>query len=128
MRRWTWIGVTLLVIAAGVAIGVGAYHAGYTNGLEHTGRAVEVVREYGRGGFFPFGLFLFPLFFIGLFLLIRAAFWGRRWGGPGPGPGPWGDYEEWRRGRQAMFEDWHRRQHEQGSGDHPSAGGEPASA
>jgi len=71
--------------------------------------------------------YAFPLIFFFLFLfVIRAAFWGRRWGGPGRwGPGS-GDHGEWRKGRGAMFEDWHRRQHEQASGDHPSAGGEPA--
>jgi hypothetical protein len=25
-----------------------------------------------------------------------------------------------------MFDEWHRRQHDQASGDHPGAGGEPA--
>jgi hypothetical protein len=123
MRRGAWIAALVLVVLAGIAIGVGAYNAGVSHGLEQTGRAVEVVRV-GRGyGFFPFGFFLFPLFFFGLFFLIRSAFWGRRghghWeAGPG-GPGQWG------RGRE-MFDEWHRRQHEQGTGDQPGAGGEPA--
>ena len=128
MRRWMWIGALILVILGGIAIGVSAYNAGVSHGLEQTGRAVEVVRVVGHG-YFPFGLFLFPLFFIGLILLIRGAFGRRRWGGPGPGdsgPGHWGP-GGWSN-RQAMFEDWHRRQHEQGTGDHPGSGGEPASA
>ncbi len=124
MRRWTWIGVSLLVILGAIIIAVGAYNAGVTHGLEHTGRAVEVVRV-GRGyGYFPFGLFLFPLFFIGLFLLIRGAFWSRRWGGGEAhehGPGRWG-HGPW--GGPQTFEEWHRHQHEQ-AGDHPGSGGEP---
>ena len=78
--------VLLLVILAGVAIGVGAYHAGVAHGLAESGdrwtggpggRARRVV------GFFPFGIFLFPLFFFLIFGLLRAAFWGRRWRGYG---------------------------------------------
>lgn len=121
----------LLVIAGGIIVGVSAYNAGVTHGLEQTGRAVEVVRV-GRGyGYFPFGLFLFPLFFIGLLLLIRGAFWSRRWagrGGPPYGPGPWGH------GGSQAFDEWHRHQHEPGTGGATSSagsggagsGGEPA--
>jgi hypothetical protein len=128
MRRWSWIVVLLVVVLAGIGIGVGAYHAGYDNGLVASGRATEVVRVYGRGGFFPFGLFLFPLFFILVIFLLRAAFIGRRWGGSGHwGPGH-PDRGEWKSGGPSMFEDWHRRQHDQASGDHPGAGGEPSSA
>jgi hypothetical protein len=130
MRRGIGIAVLLLAILAGIAIGVGAYHAGVSHGLAEAASGGRVVRVVGPGyGFFPFGLFLFPLFLFAIFALFRFAWWGRRWGGgygPGPGhghdhgPGPWG--EGWRRA-----EDWHRRQHEQDSGDHPPAGGEPAS-
>jgi hypothetical protein len=122
-----WVGVAVLVILGGVIIGVTAYNAGVTHGLEQTGRAVEVVRVGPGYGYFPFGLFLFPLFFIGLFLLIRGAFWSLRGAGrdghhysPGRwGPGPWGQ------GGSQAFEDWHRRQHEQTAGDQPGSGGEP---
>jgi hypothetical protein len=121
MRRGMWIGVLLLVIVVAIGVGIGAYNAGLENGIERAGEGVEVVRVFDRGYGFPFGFFLFPLFFIGLFLLIRGAFWRRRWeGGPGGwGPGPW-------RGGHEMYEEWHRRQHQQASGDHPSAGGEPS--
>ena len=122
MRRYGWILVLLLVVLGGVAIGVGAYHAGYNHGLEASGRVTQIVRERPGG----FGFFLFPLFFFLLFFfLIRAAFWGRRWGGPGSwGPGH-PDEGDWRGPRR--FEEWHRRQHDQSAGDHPGAGGEPAS-
>lgn len=106
MRRGMWIGVLLVVILVGIAVGVGAYNLGLSEGLEQTGRAGEVVRVIGPHGFFPFGLILFPLFFFGLFFLMRAAFWGHRWGAPGHwGPGP--------RGGPAAIEDWHRRLHEE---------------
>jgi hypothetical protein len=126
MRRWSLVAVMLLVVLAGIAIGVGAYHAGYDHGLEASGRVTQIVREVGPRGFFPFGLFLFPLFIIGIFLLIRAAFWGRYWHGPGRWGSDHEDHGGWPGPRR--FEEWHRRQHEQATGDHPGAGGEPAGA
>jgi hypothetical protein len=121
MRRGLGIGVVLLLILAAIAIGVGAYNAGFSQGLEESGRAGEVVRVIDRGPvFFPFGLFLFPLFLLGIFALMRGAFWRRRWEGSGHhGPGGWSK-------GPAMFEDWHRRQHDQ-SGDKPGSSGETAS-
>ena len=128
MRRATMIGATLLVILGGVLIGVGAYHAGVSHGLVQAGHADQVVRVVGPGyyggwGFFP-GFLLFPLFIFGFIFLMRGLFWRRHWGGPG---GPYGGHKGWE-DRGAKFEDWHRRQHEQATGDHPGAGGEPASA
>jgi len=126
MRRWFGIGVALLVILAGVAIGVGAYHAGYNHGLVNSGHVREVVVGPGYGSGFPFGLLFFPLFFIGLFLLLRGAFWRRRWAyGDGPGhhmgPGPWGG------GGTGRFEEWHRQQHGEGSQDQPGSPPRPVS-
>jgi hypothetical protein len=133
VRRGIVIGVTLLGIAAAVLIAVGAYHAGaHHTVVQQTTQGGEVVRVVGPGyyghwgwGFFP-GFLLFPLILFGFIFLMRGLFWGRRWGGPG-GPGGYGGGHGWEeKGR--MFEDWHKRQHEQSSGDHPTAGGEPASA
>jgi hypothetical protein len=123
MRRWSWVPVVLLVILIGIVVGVGAYNAGYDHGLAASGHVTQIVRERPGG----FGFVLFPLlFFFLFFMLIRAAFWGRRWGGPGRW-GPHGsDQGGWKQGRGAMFDEWHRRQHDQASGDHPGAGGEPA--
>jgi hypothetical protein len=126
------IVVVLLAILVAIAIGVGAYNAGLHQAVqtvtEEGGRTGEVVRVIGPGygygyrhGFFPFGFLLFPLFFIGLFFLLGRLFWRGRWGDhPHPhwGPGPYG------KGPSA-FEDWHRRQHEEG-GDR--SGTEPESA
>jgi hypothetical protein len=125
MRRATGIFVALLVILGGVAIGVGAYNAGVSHGLTQAGHASQIVRVVGPSyGFFPFGFLLFPLVFFGILFLIRGAFWRRRWDGghdhPHAGPAGWWE------GRAQMFEDWHRRQHDQGSANHPGSGGEPA--
>lgn len=121
MRRGIGIGVVLLLILAGIAIGVGAYNAGFSQGLEESGRAGEVVRVIDRGPiFFPFGLFLFPLFIFGIFALMRGAFWRRRGGSGHHGPGGW------TKGGPPMFEEWHRRQHDK-AGDPPDSSGEPAS-
>jgi hypothetical protein len=132
MRRAWGVALLLLVILIGVSIGVGAYHAGVNHGLTQAREGGQVIRVVGPGygfGFFPFGLFLFPLFFFLIFGLFRAAFWGRRWGGPGPGHEGW-DSGHWSKGRGAMFEDWHRRQHQQEpeqSGQSPGPGGGQAS-
>jgi hypothetical protein len=122
MRRGIGIGVLLLLILAGIAIGVGAYNAGFSQGLEESGRAGEIVRVIDRGPiFFPFGLFLFPLFFIGIFALLRGAFWRHRWDGSGHhGPGGWS------KDGPGRFEEWHRHQHERGD-DQSTSSGEPAS-
>ena len=94
MRRGIGILAIVLVILAGVGIGVGAYHAGVDEGIRRTADASQVVEVVGgyRGGYFPFGFFLFPLLLFGGFALARAAFFGRRGGhhhgGPG-GHGPW---------------------------------------
>src|SRR5947199_6298632 len=111
MRRWSLMAVMLLVVLAGIAIGVGAYHAGYNHGLEASGRVTQIVREVGPGGFFPFGLFLFPLFFILVFFLLRVVFFGRRWGGPGHWGPNHGEHGDWKGPNR--FEEWHRRQHDQ---------------
>jgi hypothetical protein len=131
MRRATVIGVTLLGIALAVLVAVGAYHAGSHHALvQTTTEGGQVVRVVGPGyyghwgwGFFP-GFLLFPLLIFGFFFLMRGLFWGRHWNGPNGG-GYGGGY---RQERERMFEDWHKRQHEQSSGDHPPAGGEPSSA
>jgi hypothetical protein len=117
-------GVLLVAVLGGIAIGIGAYNAGVSHGLAQADHATQVVRVVGPGFGFPFGLFLFPLFFLGVFALARGVFGRHRWAGPG--------HEHWwsgsvPEGRRARFEDWHRRQHDQAAGDHPGAGGEPAS-
>jgi hypothetical protein len=128
MRRGFGIGFLILTVLIVIGIGSGAYHVGYLHGLDANG-SVQVVHTVGEGGFFPFGFFLFPFLFLFLIFGVgRAAFWGGRHhrGDHGHdhaamGPGGWGG------GRQQMFEDWHRRQHDPAGGDPGSAGGEPAS-
>ena len=127
MRRGFGLGAAILVVLLLVGIGIGAYNWGVSDGLDQSGKAVEVVRYVGgHGGFFPFFLF-FPLIFLALFA-FKGAMW-RRHGDHGHGPGGHGPggHGRWEQG----FEDWHRKQHEVGTGGsdaggEPSAGGEPA--
>ena len=143
MRRTMVVGAAILAVLAVIGIGVAAFNAGIDEGvsrqLASSGDAGQVVRVvgpgwgYGRGFGFPFGLILFPLFVIGIVLLIRGAFWRGRWGGsrwggpgwgpggpggPGYGPGPWGG--------PAGFDEYHRRLHEQAPA--PSGPGGEASS
>jgi hypothetical protein len=107
MGRTFRIGIVLLLVLAGVAIGVGAYHAGVNHGLSEASNARVVHIVDGYGGGFPFGLVFFPLFFFGIFFLVRGAAW-RRHGGPwGHHHGP-GSPE----GRERI-EELHRRLHEE---------------
>jgi hypothetical protein len=122
MRRGFGWGAAILGILLLVGVGIGAYNWGVSDGIEQSGKAVEVVRYVGGHGFgfFPFFLF-FPLFFLALFA-FKGAMW-RRHGGhdhPHGGRGPW----------EHRFEDWHRQQHEVGGGGvgGGGAGGEPSSA
>ena len=128
MRRSMVIGAAILAVLAVIGIGVAAFNAGVDQGvsqqLARTGDAQQVVRVvgpgwgYGRGFGFPFGLILFPLFIVGIVLLIRGAFWRGRWGGgprwwgPGYGPGGPGGYGQPWGGPQA-FDEYHRRLHTQ---------------
>jgi hypothetical protein len=129
MRRGIGIVAIVLVLLAGVGIGVGAYHAGVDEGIRRTADASQVVEVVGpafRGGFFPFGLFLFPLLLFGGLALARAAFWGRgghhsdHHGGHGGWSGgpPWASKEGRTRFEEQAAE-WHRSQH----GDAPASPG-----
>ena len=131
MRRMMVVGAVILAVLAVIGIGVAAYSAGIDEGisreLAQSGDTDQVVRVvghgwgygYGRGFGFPFGLILFPLFVIGIVLLVRGAFARGRWGGPprwwgpgGPGgPGGYGPPGPW--GGPAAFDEYHRRLHEQ---------------
>jgi len=98
-RTWSWILIALLVVA-GVAIGVGAYNAGYDNGLTaHPAANVQVVRYVGHGfGFFP-GFFIFPVLIFAIFAFGRAR-----------------HHHHWRAHHWAGEEhhdDWHRHQHDE---------------
>lgn len=100
----------VLLIGAGVA-GI-AYNAGVARGLAGSGQispppGVAPYPYYGPYWHGPFGFFgfLFPLlFFFLIFALLKGLFWGRHWGGY---PGHWGG------GVPPMFEEWHRRAHEE---------------
>jgi len=109
------LGILLvLVLAAGVA-GV-AYNAGVARGVVESGKITPPppgtvpYPYYGpffHYGFHPFGFgfgFLFPLLFFFLFFgLLKGLFW-RPWGGY---------YGRYGKGVPPMFEEWHRRAHEE---------------
>ena len=124
-RFFLRVVLALVVVAAIVGIGAYVYNAGVSQGLAQGAQAAG--RESGAAPYpyyvpyvqpvFGFGFFglLVPLFF--LFLLfgaMRALFWRGAWGRM-HGHGPWD------KGGPAMFEEWHRRQHEP----KPEPGGEP---
>jgi hypothetical protein len=112
MRR-SGMGFAILSLLLAIGVGIGAYSIGYHHGLAVNG-SVEVVRYVGwhAFGFFPFGLLLFPLFFILVFGLFRGAFWRGGWGGHDH-HGPWGHGSGGPigPGKREVFEDWHRHQH-----------------
>jgi hypothetical protein len=132
MRRGFGWGAAILAVLLLVGVGIGGYSWGVNEGLEQSGKGVEVVRYVGGHGFgfFPFLLF-FPLFFLALFA-FKGFFWRRHFdhdgaheahgpGGHGPGGHGPGSHGRW----EQSYEEWHRRQHE-GEGGGSSAGGEPA--
>jgi len=105
------VGIVLvLLLAAGVA-GI-AYNAGIARGVAESGKitpppsGVTPYPYYGPFyGFHPFGFgFLFPLLFFFIFFgLLKGLFWR-----------PWGGYHgQYGKGVPPMFEEWHRRAHEE---------------
>jgi hypothetical protein len=114
-RRWILGAVVLLVLAGGIAAAAIWGPDGRWDDRHDGVEVVRVVDEDGNAtttdgdtiviarerGFFPFGLFLFPLGFLFVILLVKLVFWGSRGGG-----GPW-------RGEPSpqWLEEWHRRQH-----------------
>jgi hypothetical protein len=134
---------SLIVVGVLVAVGVGIYQAGVTQGVIDAGRfpagaAVPVAGYdgyHGGGGFGFLGL-LFPLFFLFLiFGVLRAIFghrrgWGHGYGygrGWDRGPGGPGDQSGPRWDREQYVAEMHRRLHEAdaGSGANPGAGTNP---
>ena len=123
----------LVLLGAVIGLGVFAYQAGMTHGLALTGQvsvgeAPEVpFQHYGLPyrmpffGFPGFGLLscLAPLFFLCLaFAALRGLFGFRRHGWHAMHYGPWGMHAKDQngapgRGVPPMFEEWHRRAHEQ---------------
>ena len=101
------MAVIVGVLALAAIVGVMAYNAGIAHGVAQSGKLPAV------GGPYPypypyfgwhFGWFVFPLFFIFWFLIVRGLFWGRRWHG-----GACGGYQE-------RFDEWHRQSHERMKG------------
>jgi hypothetical protein len=114
MRRGAIIA-TIVVVLGFIGVGVTAYNAGVSEGIERSADGSEVVRvvDYGPGrGFFPLGFIFFPLAVIGTIAIVAAISRRGRWGGP-----------PWTRGGPPAFEErikeWHKREHEQDGGEEP---------
>ena len=120
----------LLVVGVVAALTAGAYSAGYVAGA---GTSATNVSPWGYGGAFGaagiVGLIVTVLILVVVFRVMRFAFWGHAhsdWdrhvpGGPG---GPWGwRAEQWRSNRQAAFDEWHRRAHDEQPGQTPGGAG-----
>ena len=115
--RW---GALILAVVVALAIGYGAYNYGFSQGVAGSPQVAAAIRDAGSAAYpypylypwhhGPFGFGFFPFFpFFGIlffFLLIRAFFWR----------GPWGRYRGWHGPDHVppMFDEWHRRAHEQG--------------
>lgn len=133
----------LLVIGVVAALTAGAYSAGFVAGA---GTNATNVSPWVYGGAFGasgiVGLIVTVLILVVIFRVLRFAFWGHAHGGwdrrgPGASAGPggpggpagWGWHEErwhggpWHSARRAAFDEWHRRSHEEQSGQTP--GGSP---
>lgn len=109
------IVAVLLVLLVGAGVAGIAYNAGVARGIAGSGQVappppgVAPYPYYGPYWHGPFGFgffgFLFPLlFFFLIFALLKGLFWGHRWGGY---------YGRWGGGVPPMFEEWHRRAHEE---------------
>ena len=123
--------ITVLVLGALGAIGLGLYQVGYTNGLAESGAEVVVNNPvpafhgwwgWGPGiGFGFFGIF-FKIFFVILIIgLISRLFWGpRRWGPPGP---YWdrGWHDEHRPPMEERMDEWHQKAHQEETSPPPGA-------
>jgi len=135
MNRRVLLAIFVVVLLGVVAVAAGgfAYQIGVAQGLAHSGPLVApngtggvpvapyyygfYPRPFGFGGFGFLGC-LFPL--LGIFLvfgLMRAIFWGGRWGGRrGWGGHGWGgqdgqDFGPGGQGVPPMFAEWHKRSH-----------------
>ena len=111
--RWAFVVLALLVA---LGIGFGAYNYGVSQGIANSPQVAAAIRDGGHTAYpypwhhGPFGFGFFPFFpFFGIlffFLIARLIFWGRPWHGH---RGWYGPYDV-----PPMFDEWHRRAHEQG--------------
>jgi hypothetical protein len=133
MNRRVLLAIVVVVLLVVVAVGAGgfAYQLGMSHGLaanpqlvapQGSGGVPVAPFYYGMPGFYgrPFGWggfgflgCLFPLLGIFLFFgLMRAIFWGGRWGGRrGWGGHGWQGYGPEGQSVPPMFDEWHKRAH-----------------
>jgi hypothetical protein len=109
MNKWIPIALVAVVIAVVGVVAFGGFD-GYDRGnrtevgeivTTADGETLVVYEDDHRGGFFPFGFLIFPLFWILVIGAIFTFFRRSTWRGPGPPGGP----------TDAWLDDWHRRAH-----------------
>jgi hypothetical protein len=119
----------LLVIGVVAALTAGAYSAGFVAGA---GTNATNVSPWVYGGAFGasgiVGLIVTVLILVVIFRVLRFAFWSHAHGGwdrrgPGGSAPAGGHGGPWHSARRAAFDEWHRRAHEERSGQTP--GGSP---
>ena len=112
------VAAVLMVVLLSTVVAIVAYNLGFSHGLAQqlvaqAGQVPPYLYPYGWYKPWGFGFGFSILFFILLwFVLARAFFWGRRWR-YGYGHLAW-------RGVPPMFDEWHRRAHEQLKGEEPA--------
>ncbi len=113
--NFRWSALVLAVLLA-LGIGYGAYNYGFSQGVANSPQVAAAIRDGGHAYGYPYpwhhGFGFFPFFpFVAIFfwiLIAKLFFWGGRpwryrgWYGPGDVP--------------PMFDEWHRRAHEQNKG------------
>ena len=123
-NNYRWIAIVGALLLAAM-VGFMAYQAGVAQGVEQSGKIVAPPSGgypypypyYGWHRPWGFGFFVFPLFFLFWFLVVRGLFWRRRawyggYGAYGGGCGP-----------RHHFEEWHRQAHERDGGETTAPGG-----
>jgi hypothetical protein len=122
-----WLGAALIVALIGIGAAFAVWHHdddwGPRNGdvvtrsVAADGTETIVVHEGRDHGFFPFGIFVFPLvIFLTIFALRGLAFRGHS-----PGYGPWMRSGSGAADTPGWFEEWHRRAHS-GTNSPPESG------
>jgi hypothetical protein len=116
-RRWIFVSLFVILVGGLTAAaifgprgdwgdrrdGVEVVRVVDENGATVANTGDTIVIESGRGhGFFPFGIFLIPLFFFLVFGLFRRAWWGGR-----------GDYYHGGPPSSQWLDEWHRKQHQE---------------
>jgi hypothetical protein len=130
MHKWILGLLVVLVFGLGVGFAVVGHDNDWgsdrgdvvTRSVSADGSELVVVHDDHRG-FFPFGVFFFPLvLFFAIFVFRGFAFRGRY-----SGPGAWMHGGPGNRESPGWFDEWHRRAHVSSGAEPDRQDGSPAS-